>query len=203
MKAIIYDCEIIKAIPGKDAAIPGIDYCAGWRDFDNMGISVIGCYDLHEKKARVFCQDNFDEFQALLDRTDLIVDFNGTKFDKPLLKANGIEFDDAKHWDILREIWRAEGNNPDIFDFDTHTGYGLQACCEANGIGSKTGNGALAPIDWQQGRIGTVIDYCLQDINLTQQLLKIIMSHGWILNPKTEGRRITLDLYRMHQQLYK
>ena len=85
-------------------------------------------------------------------------------------------------------------------------GYGLDACCNANGIGSKTGNGALAPIDWQQGRIGSVIDYCLQDIKLTEQLFRIILGYGWILNPNRQsedfGKRITLDIKRAHSQLY-
>lgn len=194
MDAIIYDCEIIKAIPGKEAAIAGIDYCDGWRDFDNMGISVIGAYDFSDRRYRVFCQDNFGEFQRLLDSRKLIVDFNGTKFDRPLLKANGIEFDDKKHFDILREIWKAEGHDPDVFDSSTHGSYGLNACCVANGIGAKTGNGALAPIDWQAGNIGNVIDYCINDVAMTVELFNLIIAMGYIQNPKHDyGSRIFID----------
>lgn len=43
---LIYDVEIKKAIPFKNAPrIEGIDYCGGWNDYVNMGISVVGVYD--------------------------------------------------------------------------------------------------------------------------------------------------------------
>jgi hypothetical protein len=41
MKYILYDLEIKNAIPDK-SPIPGIEYCGGWNDHGNMGISVIG-----------------------------------------------------------------------------------------------------------------------------------------------------------------
>jgi hypothetical protein len=38
----VFDLEIIKAIPPKDAAdrLDGIEYCNGWTDYQGMGISV-------------------------------------------------------------------------------------------------------------------------------------------------------------------
>lgn len=51
---IIYDCEIVKAIPNKEGLlIPNIQYCAGWREFSEMGISCIGAYDY--KSAGIGC----------------------------------------------------------------------------------------------------------------------------------------------------
>lgn len=186
INAIIYDCEIIKGIVKKgESRLPDIEYCDGWRDFANMGISVIGAYDYLEDRYRVFCADNFPQFQALLDRANLVIDFNGTQFDKPLLAANNLHFDSDKHYDILREIWKAEGHDPDKFDYRTHGNYGLDACCRANFHGyAKSGNGALAPIDWQRGDIGSVIDYCLNDVRLTKELVDKIRLEGWIINPK-------------------
>jgi hypothetical protein len=44
---IIVDIEILKAIPKSgEALIPGIEYCAGWRDFENMGITVVCTYEM-------------------------------------------------------------------------------------------------------------------------------------------------------------
>lgn len=64
---LVYDCEIVKAIPSsKEAPTPGIEYCAGWRDFANMGISVIGAYDYETDRYRVFLEDGFQEFAELV-----------------------------------------------------------------------------------------------------------------------------------------
>lgn len=40
MNALIYDIEIVKGIPDKKKTmLEGIEYCAGWEDHANMGIS--------------------------------------------------------------------------------------------------------------------------------------------------------------------
>ena len=51
----------------------------------------------------------------------------------------------------------------------------------------KTGTGANAAILWQRGKYQEVIDYCLNDVKLTLDLLKNIQANdGWINNPKTK-----------------
>ena len=55
MNAIVYDTEIKKGILGKnEQAIPNIEYCAGWRDFENMGISCLCAHDLAADRIQVF-----------------------------------------------------------------------------------------------------------------------------------------------------
>ncbi|CAB4223480.1 hypothetical protein UFOVP1670_72 [uncultured Caudovirales phage] len=188
MRAIIYDIEIKKAIPDRNGKrLDGIEYCEGWQDHANMGISVIGCYDYVEDRARVFCDDNMGDFYDLCDSRDLLVGFNNIPFDNAVIDANhgGKIMPEDRCYDILREIWIAAGLPP-TFDFKTHGGYGLDAMCERNFGTKKTGSGALAPVDWQQGRIGRVIDYCLNDIMLTKQLLdNIISGHQPLVDPKT------------------
>jgi hypothetical protein len=177
MNALIYDLEIIKAVHDRKAARePGIDYCAGWEDHANMGVSVIGCWDIQEQRMRVFCADNF-------------VGFNSIPFDNAVLRTIGIDLPEPKCYDLLREIWAAEGLGPK-FVYPTHAGYGLDAVCKANGFGGKTGYGGTAPVLWQQGKIGAVIDYCLQDINLTRTVFKEAISNG-IKSPVT-GKTIVL-----------
>ena len=57
----------------------------------------------------------------------------------------------------------------------------------------KTGYGGNAPVLWQQGKIGQVIDYCLNDVYLTTLLYFKIMSQGYIINPKT-NRKLKINL---------
>ena len=182
---IIYDCEIIKAILGKkDTAKEGIDYCDGWRDFKGMGISVICTYDYTTDRYGAFCEDNFDDFRDLISESNgPIVGFNSLAFDNRLCEANNIDVSNEKSYDILVEIWKAVGLQPE-FQFPSHIGYGLDAVVEANfGLG-KTGHGANAPIQWQAGEYGSVIRYCLDDVWLTKKVLDRIIRMGVLKNPK-------------------
>lgn len=183
---LIYDCEIIKAIPNKkEEALEGIEYCEGWKDYEGMGISVIGVYDYIEDRYRVFMQDNFDEFQKLIEDREIIVGFNQIGFDNNLAEANGIMISHKEHYDILAEIWKADGLGTE-FKYPSHIGYGLDAVCEINFGINKTGNGALAPIDWQKGHIGKVSDYCLNDVKMTKKILDHIINYGQLQSPKEE-----------------
>ena len=183
---IVYDCEIEKAIPAKnEQPLPGIEYCKGWRDFEGMGISVITAIDVGKKESRVFLADNFGEFKALAENpNNILCGFNNRKFDDFLVGTIGVTIEPERSYDILREIWIASGLDPDTFTFSTHGGFSLEKVCVANfGVG-KSGSGAFAPILWQQGRRGEVIDYCLRDTTLTYNLLQIIPVSG-IKCPKT------------------
>lgn len=182
---IIYDCEIKKGIAPKGQKQIGIEYCGGWRDFDNMGISVIGVFDYKEGRYRVFMDDNFDEFQVLLDTSQVIVGFNNRKFDDKLLGASGLRIDKNKSYDLLAEIWKAADLDPEIFVPSTHGGYGLGDCCLANfGVGKK-GHGEQAPLLYQMGRYGELIDYCLHDIYMTKMLLEKVVRTGSIISPRS------------------
>lgn len=182
---LVYDIEIVRAIPDKNQPTrAGIEYCSGWQDYSNMGISVIGAYDSLTDRFRGFCDDNLAEFQQLLELRSQLVTFNGIGFDDKILTANGFEVPEGKSTDLLREIWKAAGLGPE-YQYPTHSGYGLDAVCKANGLLGKTGNSALAPIDWQKGKIGQVIDGCLQDVKITRDLYRLIMGGAVIIDPVT------------------
>ena len=186
--AVFYDIEIEKAILGKgQSPIPGIEYCAGFDDHANAGVSVLCAYDFANELPLVYCKDNLAQFQTLVERADWLIGFNNLRFDNQVLRHNGINVPEEKTVDLLREIWRAEGLNPDVFDPRTHGGYGLDMVCIANFGSGKTGNGALAPVEWQRGQIGKVISYCHSDVQLTARVWRRIINLGELKHPKTNG----------------
>lgn len=213
MKILVYDCEIIKAIQldhEKDSKpmVDGIEYCEGFHDHENMGISVIGTYNNWNKESIAFVNSKampmasealkgniepMAKFQDLLNECDVLVGFNNQHFDDPLIKADGFIIpDNVVNYDILVEMWKAVGLVPP-FIFPTHTGFSMDKTCEANGLRRKSGDGGNAAIDWQQGKYQQVIDYCLNDITMTTDLFRKIMhSNGWITNPKKNIRLRTL-----------
>lgn len=182
----IYDAEIVKAIQGKnEAVIPGIKYCQGWRDFDNMGISVVCGYDYRTERYRIFMEDNMDELRAIFDDKDNFpfVGFNSKGFDNKLLVANNVNVNDMLCYDILQKVWVADGLEPE-FRYPSHIGYGLDDIVKVNFNRAKSGHGALAPVQWQRREYGSVVDYCLEDVRLTKMVMDQILLKGTLINPK-------------------
>ena len=189
---LVYDIEIVRAIPPKDGVpLVGVEYCEGWDDHANMGIAVICAYDYHTGRYRVFTEGNFGEFQELVDnpRTHPVVGFNSIKFDDAVCAAHNLCI--STDYDLLVEMWKAAGLGP-VFQYPTHTGFGLDATAAANFGKHKTGNGALAPVHWQQGKYGTVIDYCLEDVRLTKMLLDKVLFEGYITDPRNLSRYLPM-----------
>lgn len=194
MNAIIYDIEIKKSILGKrEQPIEGIEYCAGWHDHANMGISCICAYDYGEQRYRVFMEDNLTAFAELVRQRELIVGFNSIGFDNAVCAHNAIDVAAERSYDILVELWAGAGLGPK-FAYPSHMGFGLDATCAANFGTRKSGNGALAPVLYQRKQFGELVDYCMNDVALTKQLFDRIVSHGELKDPR--GRETPLTIRR-------
>lgn len=180
---IIYDIEIKKKILNKgEKPINGIEYCGGWHDHEGMGISCICCYDYMEDRYRTFMEDNMQDFALLVKSRDTIIGFNNIGFDNKILAHQGqeppeqvLKYLNERSYDILAEILNAGGG-----------WCGLDAMVKANGLGvGKTGNGAMAPVWYQVGRIGKLVDYCMADVWLTKKLLDLIIKGEPLISSKT------------------
>ncbi|NNF99790.1 MAG: hypothetical protein HKM93_10460 [Desulfobacteraceae bacterium] len=195
---LVYDLEIVNAIPPNgrpgsasdlfydfyDGRLGGISYCGGWEDYGRMGIAVICAYDYGTDAFRVFCNDNLYEFQNLVDGHDVVAGFNIVHFDNRVCRENGIVIGPDRSYDLLCEIWAGLGMGPEFVP-DTHCGYGLDACGRANELRlAKNGRGDRAPVMWQCGQIGSVIDYCMRDVWLTKQLIDRVLAEGRLRNPR-------------------
>lgn len=197
-KILIYDCEIIKAIPEeKKMPLADIEYCMGWDDLPNMGISVIGVNfidtdtdtDIYINHSDIneYKYDKLLAFQDGLNGTDALVGFNNQHFDDNLIKANGFNIPETiVNYDLLAEIWEGAGLGR-VFVYPTHAGFSLEAICKANGIGEKSGSGANAAVLWQRGKHQEVIDYCMNDIKLTRALFDLIQEKGEIVDPRIDN----------------
>jgi len=181
--ALVYDIEIARAILDRGRTPdPTVEYCKGWDDHANMGIAVIGAYDYREGRYRVFCKDNSAAFAALAAQRRLLVGHNILGFDNKVLAAHGLAVPAEKCYDTLVELAAPSGR-----DF---RGLGLDALCAANFGARKAGTGALAPVLWQRGEIGAVVDYCLEDVRLTRLLFDRICEAGCVADPRASGREI-------------
>jgi hypothetical protein len=153
----------------------------------SQGIACLCAWDYSDETCRVFLQDNLQEFARLVEKTDCVVGFNNHRFDDPLVAANGVQIPAAKSYDLLKQIWRGLGIG-DVWRAETHGGYSLEKIAYANFRRKKSGDGALAPVEWQRGKMGSVIDYCLMDVALTRKLLDRVIRCGYLYCPKTGDR---------------
>jgi hypothetical protein len=193
MGLMVFDCEIKKGVPRKRTEpVPGVEYCAGWEDFSGMGIACICALEMAEaRRPRVFCEDNFREFQALVDRSCRVVGFNNLHFDNRLCAAHGIDVPFDKSYDLQQVIWLAAGLEGNYRD-EAHSDFSLEKLCMANFGRGKSGDSALVPQLWQGGRHGLVIDHCLQDVLLTADLLDQIVQCGWVRDPRDLSKIIEI-----------
>ncbi len=183
MRIVVYDAEIENAIPTKgEEPIPGIRYCHGWGDHEGMGISVLAAY-VWEEGYRIFMKDNAEAFKSLAEAPDtVLVGFNNRVFDDLLVeRCWGVAVSPSRSWDLLRAIRVARGDSPGSVG-----GPGLNRLCEANFLPPKAGHGAFAPILWQKGKVGQVIDYCLGDVLRTVKLVELV--HAGRLRDPDSGR---------------
>jgi hypothetical protein len=119
----------------------------------------------------------------MMEKTDIIAGFNSKHFDNKLIAAHGYTVPDEKTFDLFLEIKEAAGAHKFA------KGYNLDNCCLVNLGYQKSGDGALAPKLWQQGRIGAVVDYALRDIMLEMMLLELCIKQP-IIDPGNTSSRI-------------
>lgn len=166
---LFYDCEIIKTIGYHSE----YQWCNGWQDYESMGISCIATYSNWDNAYRIFSQETLDLFQKLVNKSNHIIGFNSLSFDDKLCAANRLEI--KTNYDLLSQVWIAAGLPPTYTKGITTAGYSLEKLARANFGSGKTGSGELAPILWQQGKQQAVKAYCMTDVYLSVELLKL----GW------------------------
>jgi hypothetical protein len=197
-RTLIYDCEILRAIAKQgEERFAGIEYCDGWRDFGNMGISCICAWSEWDHSAHVFLADNLRQFESLAWQAEQIVGFNSLCFDDPLCQSHGIQVNTT--FDLLRAVWLATDNPPVFTKGVTRPGYSLDSLAVFNLGKGKSGSGELAPVLWQRGERGRVIEYCLRDIALTRTLLHMA-TEGTLCDPN-DGSTLTLEFPWSHDEI--
>lgn len=134
-----------------------------------MGISTLCAYDTRDGMPRIFLKDNLEQFATLIEgRT--VAGFNNQGFDDLLLGTNGIRV--GKSWDLCAEMRVAVGEPRGYTYGITKGGRSLDAIASTNLGVKKTMHGELAPAEWQRGKFGAVIDYCMRDVMLTLRLIE-------------------------------
>lgn len=185
---ILYDLEIKKSIPPVDGVLnPDIQYCKGWRDFANMGISIASWCKLGEDPDVMIVEDP-DDLRILMegwrDEGYLVGGFGNFNFDDRLLSANGFPF--KSDFDLLVEIIKAAGlSGVKYWKQVPKRSYSLDSIAQKNGM-AKTEDGALAPILWQTGQIDRLCRYGKTDAWIESVMTEKFLE-GSLIDPNTNN----------------
>lgn len=200
-RVLMYDCEIVKAIPSRDGQRdPHLDYCGGWDDHENMGISVVGYafgrvvapnYVAWERPEYVIGDHyGLGSFSGWLDDC-IVCGFNSVGFDDKLMGANGASI--QTDYDLLRHVRYTAYGSIDYRAQPKGFSYSLGKIAEANGY-AKTGTGANAAEQWQRGEHKAVIDYCMNDVRISCELMNMGLL-GELIDPN-DGKQLLLKPLR-------
>ena len=176
-KIAVFDLEIKRTIESLSK---------GWQSHDEMGISCLCLYDYANGRYRVFDDSSKLDCMAILNGYDLVVGYNTVGFDWKVINATWVDLYNtlprtSKDFDILREIWKAKGLNPDVFNPRTHGGTKLDdVAYETIGM-RKTLDGATAPKLYQQHRIAECIDYCIEDVRIEKTLFEFVVEKQYVV----------------------
>lgn len=166
---IVIDCEIAHTIE----ETPG-----GFDATDKLGLACCVVYGYETNRYRVYGEKDVPKLREKILCAKSVTGFNNWKFDLPLIwgmtQKDFCATPEAPKIfvhlnDILRRIWIGCNLDPDVFTKD-HKGWSLDMVAKGTLGKGKIGQGALAPIWWKEGRKLDVVNYCLDDVQLTREL---------------------------------
>lgn len=195
---LVLDIELAKPLPMLKGTKPD------WNRAPECGISVMGYWRTGEPSPGFSILDS-DMFRSeasepLPDPKPGIVTWNGAGFDLPLINHHRKDWEYMlfKHVDLMVVCAAlASGLPPSLLiegtpaDWKkrwprvTFRGWSLNnAAQQTLGI-AKSGTGAKAPIDWQNGKFARVANYCMRDVAILRELYRHAAQRGYLVGPTT------------------
>ncbi|MFC1512997.1 DEAD/DEAH box helicase [Thermodesulfobacteriota bacterium] len=152
----------------------------GWHRAERMGISVGVVYDGGSDELHVYREDEIDQLVAHLQRLELVVGFNNSRFDNKVLSAyTDVDLHQLPTLDILTEVKNRLGYRLSLDHLAQHT---LGA--------AKSADGLMALQWYREGRIDKIIDYCKKDVEITRDILRFGVENGYLLFRNKAGELV-------------
>ena len=153
-------------------------------DFSDLELTVLGVRDSGDGSCKGFYLEELKDAWPLFESADLIVGYNSEHFDIPILnKYYAGDLTKIHHVDLLKEVKNVLGRR-----------LKLDNLAEATLGRKKTGHGLEAVEWWKQGLREKVRDYCIADVQITDELYEYAKKKGSLKYRDYDGvREIKLD----------
>lgn len=155
----------------------------GWHNTHLMRVSVAVVFDSLEDGFFSYGEADVAALLKHLERADLIVGFNVSRFDYKVLSAyTGMDLKRLPTFDMLEDVYARLGFRISLDHLATET---LNTGKSADG---------LVAVEWfRNGEIEKLTEYCRQDVVVTRDLFLFGMDNGYLVyKEKKSGRRLQL-----------
>lgn len=160
----------------------------------NAGISALVIYDATSKWVYSYDSHCIDDAITHLESADIVVSWNGTGFDIPVIEGYAKRKLHLKqHYDLFFAFKKALGR--------PQKGSGMGPTAERTIGLAKIGSGADAPYLAVEGRFGELFNYCAHDVYVLKSLTKHVLEQGWLLAP--DGSKVEIhapELMKAHPE---
>lgn len=175
MDFCVFDLEISKTIAQTAKELGLRDEREAFSYPHKMDMSIGVAYSSTDKEYHSFLSAKLMA-KHLLDSPGILISFNGKRFDLPVLLCDCdidtfLGLQKKKHLDILA----------DFYDL-VHGKFRVSLNNLAqNTLGKvKGGNGADAPLLFQQGKIDELREYCQMDVQITREIFEFGAANGYV-----------------------
>ena len=142
----------------------------GTNDPAGLDISVLSLYDSKSQKYYSFTEEEFGEMWTFFEKADLLITYNGTHFDIPVLqKYCPFDLKSIPHLDIFTEIQDSINKKISLNNIAIST---LKI--------SKSANGLDAVAWWNSGEIDKIKRYCEQDVLVTKDIYEFAKKNNFL-----------------------
>jgi DEAD/DEAH box helicase domain-containing protein len=166
LRTVVFDIETKKLA----------DEVGGWANLKrgDGGISVLVLWDSATGRFHIYDQNTLDEAARHLEDADVVLSFNGEKFDREVIEGIlGRRLCLRQHYDLLLMIWDSLPCR--------QKGHTLGEVGERTLNQKKSGESNMAPALFNQGRFAELHDYCLADVHLTRRLFQFVQKEGGVI----------------------
>lgn len=142
----------------------------GWSHVDKLGLAAAVLVDSASDDALHFQEDEVGQLIEHLQNADCVVGFNILRFDYTVLRPYGLRPGSDlidRSVDLLDRIFRTLGFR-----------LSLDNLAQATLGESKSADGLKAVAWYREGKIDQVLDYCEQDVRVTQRLWEYGRKYG-------------------------
>lgn len=134
------------------------------------GVACCGALASWHPAPMIYDEHNLRKLPALVEDADVVITYNGERYDRPVLEHFVGPLKIKHHADMMQPIYETLGWRPKLEDVTRPT----------LGMG-KGGRGASAPDLFQQGLFGQLHSYCLRDVGIEHQLYLHMEQRGYVL----------------------
>lgn len=150
----------------------------GWEHIDKLGVSVACAYDSKTEQFLSFREDELPKLFSLCEER-LVVGYNIRGFDLPVMVPYGLKIHKLDVFDIMYDL-----------EALTRQRYlKLETVAQGTLGTGKSADGLMAVEWWKSGQIQKIIEYCLQDVQVTRDVFNFGRQNGFVRIQRADGSK--------------